>query len=242
MARRLWTAWMIEWHVVHGWHSIFQCIFMQIDISDTTPFSLSLSLLSLVSELTCIYNIYAYEKYINLFGKYVYIVPVYECMCLPVTEARAAGSPCCLVMWGAVVPWKHFTKMEDGIKRFHSTVGISWAGQIWTYHEGPISWFWYRWQTSPAWLTVSCQAVDDCLQVHRHHTHAICAKGDSRIFHQHHDISGGFLRVVGCWGCFDAFDVKIIVSCWFWTSKSFEHHGTVCVMVKHSHKRIYVNH
>lgn len=227
MARRLWTAWMIEWHVVHGWHSIFQCIFMQIDISDTTPFSLSL--LSLVSELTCIYNIYAYEKYINLFGKYVYIVPVYECMCLPVTEARAAGSPCCLVMWGAVVPWKHFTKMEDGIKRFHSTVGISWAGQIWTYHEGPISWFWYRWQTSPAWLTVSCQAVDDCLQVHRHHTHAICAKGDSRIFHQHHDISGGFLRVVGCWGCFDAFDVKIIVSSWFWTSKSFEHHGTVCV-------------
>lgn len=181
--------------------SVFSCK----SISVILPPSLSLSL------FPCIWT-YTYEKYLNLFGKYVYIVPVYECMCLPVTEARAAGSPCCLVMWGAVVPWKHFTKMEDGIKRFHSTVGISWAGQIWTYHEEPISWFWYRWQTSPAWLTVSRQAVDDCLQVHRHHTHAICAKGDSRIFHQHHDISGGFLRVVG--DVLMLLMLKIIVSSW----------------------------
>ncbi len=87
---------------------------------------------------------------------------------------------------------------------------------FWTYHDEPIPWFWYRWQTSPPAKLVGwqwSQAVDDCLQVHRHHTHAICAKGDSLV-------PSAAWRMSPCW-CLDGFsDFLGMFSC-FWCSRYF---------------------
>ena len=71
---------------------------------------------------------------VSMFTSYLYMN---ACACQSPRHVRLGHR----VAWSCEVPLCHESilpkwKMES---RFHSTVGISWAGQIWTYHEEPIS-------------------------------------------------------------------------------------------------------